>query len=104
MTITAIPRNKQILPLVAGATKLEDLLRNVQNPQIIKNSYEAAMIGTLHIQTGARGVVCPRRLSRSPDYLIIVEECYAVLFLLAFDFYFFYEISSATFDDADFVY
>ena len=51
MTITAIPGNKQILPLVAGATKLEDLLRNAQNVQIIKNSYEAAMIGTstLHI-------------------------------------------------------
>ena len=47
MTITAIPRNKQILPLVAGATKLEDLLRNAQNVQILKNSYEAAMIGTL---------------------------------------------------------
>ena len=51
MTITAIPRNKQILPLVAGATKLEDLLRNAQNVQILKNSYEAAMIGTLHIYT-----------------------------------------------------
>ena len=51
MTITAIPRNKQILPLVAGATKLEDLLRNAQNHQILKNSYEAAMIGTLHIYT-----------------------------------------------------